>query len=146
MNKIFLVIVLVIVAILVVVFFSSSPGGVTPSLNVSEPSGEAPIQQETGFTEEPANQAPVVIELTSSGFSPSTVTVMRGTTVRFVNRDSVMHWPASGVHPAHQICPGFDSLRGLANGESYEFTFNTAKTCPMHDHLNPSTRGSIVVK
>ena len=146
MNKVILVVVLVVLVVFVVIFFSSSPFFFTPSLRVSEPLGEVPMPSETGLTDEPVSQTPVVIEFTSGGFSPATVTVSRGTTVRFVNRDSVMHWPASGVHPAHQVCPGFDALRGLANGEAYEFTFGASKTCPMHDHLNPATRGSIVVE
>lgn len=86
------------------------------------------------------------VEITAAGFSPSTLRIKANTTVTFINRDSAPHWPASGVHPTHQICPGFDALKGLATGETYSFTFTEVKTCPMHDHLNPSITGSIVVE
>jgi len=86
------------------------------------------------------------VEITSAGFAPAELEVKIGTTVHFTNRDSQLHWPASGVHPAHDLCPGFDSLKGLSTGESYSFTFNEAKTCPMHDHLNPALRGKIEVE
>ena len=148
MNKIILVIVLVVVALLVVVVFSTSPSGITPYLNVSENTTSG--TESTGASKDNTSNSPadnaVVVEITSAGFSPANVTVSRGATVRFVNKDAVAHWPASGVHPAHLMCSGFDSLKGLSKGESYEFTFNTAKTCPMHDHLNPALRGSVVVK
>jgi hypothetical protein len=69
-----------------------------------------------------------------------------GTSVLFINKDASPRWPASGIHPTHQSCPGFDSLRGLQPGQSYSFTFTEKKTCPMHDHLNPQVRGSIIIQ
>lgn len=93
-------------------------------------------------------QAGVTIVMNASGFSPSTVTITRGTTVTFVNQDSGNHWPASGVHPTHQLCPGFDALRGVAPGERYSYTFNFTppKVCPFHDHLTPSLTGKITIQ
>jgi len=87
-----------------------------------------------------------VIEMSASGFSPAEVTIKAGDTVKFVNKDTKNHRPASGVHPAHQLCPGFDSLEAVEPGESYSFTFNEKKECPMHDHLNPTLRGKIIVQ
>lgn len=90
----------------------------------------------------PKNQE---VTMTADGFSPVSLTVPSGTTVLFVNKDTVGHWPASGVHPTHQVCPGLDALRIVQPGESYSFKFTDAKTCPIHDHLNPSLKGSITV-
>lgn len=87
-----------------------------------------------------------VIEMTARGFSPVNLNVPPGTTVKFINRDSATHWPASDIHPTHQICPGFDSLSPVQAGASHSFKFETAKTCPMHDHLNPALKGSIIVQ
>ncbi len=87
-----------------------------------------------------------VVEITASGFSPSSLTLKAGDAVRFVNKDTKNHWPASAVHPTHQCYPGFDALQAVAPGASYLFTFNVAKTCGLHDHLNPSLRGSITVQ
>lgn len=88
----------------------------------------------------------VVVEMTPDGFNPPALDIKAGTTVKFVNKDTVPRWPASGMHPTHQLCPGFDSLKGIAPGESYSFKFTEAKTCPMHDHLYPKLRGSITVE
>lgn len=90
--------------------------------------------------------AAVIIEITSVGFSPASVTIAPGTTVEFVNKDTDSHWPASAVHPIHNVCPGFDALRGLVQDESYSFTFTEQKECPYHDHLRPSLKGTIRVQ
>lgn len=87
-----------------------------------------------------------VVEMTSDGFSPSTLEISAGTTVEFVNKDAEMHWPASGSHPTHQDCAGFDALKGVESGKSYFYTFMTSKTCSYHDHINPGLKGTIVVK
>ncbi len=87
----------------------------------------------------------IIVEMTANGFNPPAVDIKAGTTVKFVNKDTVPHWPASGVHPTHEICKGFDAQKPLASGESYSYTFTEVKTCPMHDHLNPGTKGTITV-
>ena len=95
----------------------------------------------------PAPSAPkYLVRMTDSGFSPSSLAIKTGESVTFVNDSDTLRWPASGMHPTHLICPGFDALRGLAKGETYSFTFNVVKVCPFHDHLNPSLHGSITVQ
>lgn len=86
------------------------------------------------------------MEITPGGFAPAALKIKAGAKVNFINRDSAPHWPASGTHPTHEICPGFDALKGLAKDEVYSFTFTEVKTCPVHDHLNPSLTGSIQVE
>ncbi len=88
----------------------------------------------------------VTISMTDTGFTPSTVTVSAGTTVVFDNNGQGSHWPASAVHPTHQVLPGFDALRGLSTGEQYSFTFTQKGTWGFHDHLNPQFTGSVVVE
>jgi plastocyanin len=96
--------------------------------------------------------------ITSSGFSPRTLTIKVGDTVTWVNKDSVPHWPASDVHPTHRLYPGsgiekcgsgeeiFDACKGLAPGETFSFTFKHKGTWPYHDHLNPGLTGTIIVQ
>ena len=91
------------------------------------------------------NPATHTIAMTADGFSPANLTIKKGDTVIFRNDDSRDRWPASGVHPVHLLCPGFDALRPLASGETYSHAFPEAKECPMHDHLNPALRGKITV-
>ncbi len=99
-----------------------------------------------------------VIGISSSGFSPQTLTINQGDSVTFVNKDSQAHWPATAVHPTHTVYPGsdikkcntaeqsmiFDACKGLAQGEEWSFTFNEKGTWQYHDHLT-GLRGTIVV-
>lgn len=103
------------------------------------------------------------VEVTSAGFNPSTITVKAGEAVTFVNKDSAQHWPASAMHPTHKVYPGsdiekcgtaeapmiFDACKGMAQGESFKFTFNEKGTWNYHDHLNccdkPAFFGKVVV-
>lgn len=85
------------------------------------------------------------ISMTAEGFSPQSLTIKMGDRVVFRNDDTKSRWPASAIHPTHQVCPGFDALRPMASAESYSHTFTQAKECPFHDHLTPSLRGKITV-
>lgn len=123
---------------------SASPTeSATPGVNATA-SPTASVKASPTASITPKSQT-VIITFASGIATPNIVTIKTGDMVKFVNNDSVPHWPASGVHPTHQICPGFDALRGLNNGETYSFKFNEAKTCPWHDHLQPSTNGKIEV-
>lgn len=92
-----------------------------------------------------AQSGTVEIAITSSGFSPVDVTVKKGSTVVFKNNGSTQAWPASDPHPTHTDLQGFDPKRGLAQGESYSFSFSGTGKWKFHDHLNPGRRGSVTV-
>ena len=101
-----------------------------------------------------------IVEITSSGFSPDTLTINAGERVTWENAGSSPSWPASDVHPSHteysgtslsEHCPdtennAFDSCGGISQGESYTFTFNKVGTWNYHDHLRPSHLGTIIVQ
>ncbi len=120
---------------------------------------EEQVQVENAFGEQPALQESRV-EILSSGFSPASVRISVGSSITFVNRDSRPHWPASNIHPTHELYPGsgiskcnspaqagiFDACRGLAPGEEYTFQFNHAGNWRYHDHLRPSMAGTIIVE
>lgn len=106
-----------------------------------------PAGQEEALPAGHTSVAPeAIIEYRNGTFNPSTIRVLVGTTVTFVNKGTKEVWPASGKHPTHDICPGFDSLKGLKQGESYSHMFDKAAECPFHNHLTPGERGSIEVK
>lgn len=101
-----------------------------------------------------------VVTYTNNGFSPSSVTINVGDTVRFVNESGRSFWPASAFHPTHTAYPGsdikkcgtagastiFDACRDVASGESYSFTFTEKGKWNYHDHLNASAFGSVVAE
>lgn len=94
----------------------------------------------------------VTIIITDNDFSPDFIRIPIGTKVKWVNKGSKLHWPASDLHPTHTRYPGsgivkcgtseekniLDSCQGLKNGEEYSFTFDKSGAWTLHDHLNPA--------
>ncbi len=130
---------------------TSSPG-TTDSDQENQPDN---TQTGGGETDTTAN----IIEMSSSGFSPNTLTISAGEIVTFTNVGTSNIWPASAVHPTHKVYPGsdidkcgtseeaniFDACRGINPGESYSFTFNQVGTWRYHDHLKVGSTGTIIV-
>lgn len=108
-----------------------------------------------GQTSGTPDKAPTTatIEMSESGFSPSTVTIAQGGTITFRNVGSEAHWPASAVHPVHNQYPegggcigsAFDACEGIAPGGEWFFKFDRVGVWGYHDHLNPPSRGVIEV-
>lgn len=106
-----------------------APGSDEEESTTLEVSGELEAESDVVLGDE------VTIVMDESGFDPQEVTITEGTTVTFVNNGQANHWPASDVHPTHEVLPEFDSERGLATGESYSYTFTEEGTWQCHDHL-----------
>ncbi|MBI4133735.1 hypothetical protein HY478_03910 [Candidatus Uhrbacteria bacterium] len=87
-----------------------------------------------------------VIEYRDGVFTPAELRIPVGTTVTFKNVGSQSVWPASGIHPTHLLCAGFDARRPLGPREIYTFTFEAAKTCPYHNHISATEFGRIIVE
>ena len=97
------------------------------------------------ITESVTPDGAAVVSYTDSGFSPKTITVKKGTAVTFKNDSTSKMWVASGVHPTHQLLPGFDELTSVVNGGSYEYTFVKVGTWQYHNHLKPTDVAVVVV-
>ena len=99
----------------------------------------------------------VLVSVTEEGFSPSTVTIKKGQSIRWTNSatSDFETWPASAVHPTHSAYPettgndclgsAFDACRALMPGGSWQFIFNEVGEWRFHDHMHPSKTGVVVV-
>ena len=85
------------------------------------------------------------IVLAENGFTPQNIIIARGDTVVFSTSRGKQFWPASDLHPTHEIYPEFDPKRPVLANESWTFRFNRAGTWNFHDHLDPFFRGTIQV-
>ena len=85
------------------------------------------------------------VTISGSGFSPSSITINAGDTVKWVNNDNKSHWPASDPHPQHNGYAGFDSF-GISAGSDWSFKFNNTGTWYYHDHQSISKTGVVVVQ
>jgi plastocyanin len=92
-----------------------------------------------------SGEAAVTVHLTPEGYEPKNATIQQGETVAFENTASVEMWPASNIHPTHEIYSDFDPKRPVAPGETWTFTFDQAGVWVYHDHLYPTVTGTITV-
>lgn len=81
------------------------------------------------------------IEIDDMAFKTASLTIKRGTTVKWTNKDSMQHTvsSAAGVENGPQS-------ELLARGESYSFTFTKAGSFSYFCELHPQMKGSIKVE
>lgn len=87
----------------------------------------------------------IEITMTANGYTPSSITVKKGTTVHFVNADTKSRWPASAPHPTHTIYSEFDPKAAVGVGKTWSFKFDKVGEWKFHDHLTPTMFGSVTV-
>lgn len=118
-------------------------------------SQEAPGMGVTGAAEDSKDPYDVEIVFDGEKFTPSEITVKKGTRVRFFNGSTIDIWPASGIHPTHTLYPekqptdclgsSFDSCRNLNPGDFFDFTFNYTGEWRYHDHSQAYYTGVVTV-
>ncbi len=86
------------------------------------------------------------ITFDDAGFRPLRLEVEVGQQVLFANESDTSLWPASNIHPTHQIYPEFDAKTPIESGDSWIFTFERPGFWRYHNHLGPERSGLIVVK
>ena len=108
------------------------------------PAPDAESISEPEVREEQA--ASIEVRVAGGGFDPERVTITVGETVRWVNVSGDFLWPASNVHPTHELYPGFDAGRPIAPQGAWSFTFYSAGVWGYHDHMNPARTAIVVVE
>ena len=109
--------------------------------------GEVHVHED-GFVHTHGAGAPEewIVTYTAEGlFVPERLDILAGDTVTFVNKSDWGVWPASNIHPTHEIYPEFDPLREIPPGESWSFTFDKNGYWRYHNHSYASETGLIVV-
>jgi plastocyanin len=79
------------------------------------------------------------VEISNFAFSPADITVKKGTTVTWTNKDSV----------AHDVTENDDKdgpkSQRLEQGQTFTFTYNTAGTFKYFCSIHPNMLGSVTV-
>lgn len=146
MNKrLLMIIAAVVVVALILVFVVAGRDNATPTTqtNTSTEQTSTEATEEAQVSQPPASN---LVTYTGNGFSPSELTVAKGTTVTFKNDSSGVMWVASDPHPQHTNYPEFDSGKYLQPGESYSFTFEQTGSWGFHHHAKPAHIGTIIVE
>ncbi len=86
------------------------------------------------------------VVLTEDGYKPEKITIKKGDTVTFTTKRNQFHWPASNLHPIHDIYPEFDPKEPVSSDKSWSFRFDKVGTWKFHDHLSPYYTGTIIVQ
>lgn len=86
-----------------------------------------------------------VVTITADGFSPRVVTIKKGETVTWTNKDTNPHTVNSDPHPVHGLYPILNTVGFINAGESKSLAFTEAGTYTYHDHFNASLTGEVVV-
>ena len=94
---------------------------------------QAPAAQES-------KGATVEVKIDNFSFSPATITVAAGTTVRWTNRDDIPHTVVST-----DDAKTFKS-KVLDTDEKFSFTFSKAGTYTYFCSLHPKMKGTVVVQ
>jgi plastocyanin len=108
----------------------SSSASPTPNAVAATPTPAAP-----GAAATPAN----MILISNFAFSPATMTVAVGTKVTWMNQDSATHTVVSDDGKTFQS-------GGIAQGQTYSFTFTTAGTFAYHCSVHPQMKATITVQ
>jgi hypothetical protein len=83
--------------------------------------------------------------LTETGYEPKDLTINLYDEVVFRTVRGFPHWPASNLHPTHNLYPAFDPRTPVPADEEWSFQFTQAGVWPFHDHLNSTHAGSVTV-
>jgi plastocyanin len=87
------------------------------------------------------------VSISTSGFSPATVSVSVGQAVTWTNTDNGQHTVSSDPYPTDNALANFNSKQDLSANDRFSFVFNKPGTYTYHDDNNPySVQGTIVVK
>jgi plastocyanin/methionine-rich copper-binding protein CopC len=97
--------------------------------------------------EDQLSKKEITIKMSQIKFMPMDLKIKRGTTVTWVNDDSVTHYVNTDSHPAHTYQKNQNS-KALEKGETYQYTFDEAGIYPYHcsAHAENMTGNILVVE
>ena len=115
----------------------------TPAVpEVSEAAGAADVATESAV---PLPDDELTIVYSGTEFHPKRLEAPVGQRVTFVNDSDERMWPASNIHPTHEILPGLEAQGPVEPGESWSFVFEEPGFWRYHNHLSPTQNGIVVI-
>jgi plastocyanin len=91
----------------------------------------------TGASQPASTAVTKNVKITATAFSPATVTIATGDSVKWTNKDTKTHQVVSNT--------GAFASPIIGVNHTYTHTFNTAGTYKYHDALHPALTGKVVV-
>jgi plastocyanin len=120
----------------------------TQNQTASPTPAPAPANQNTNPAPNPSanptnpsdQQAAGAVTIKNMAFTPSQITVKKGSTVTWTNQDSIAHTVTDDLADA-----GGPNSGNIQPGGTYSFTFDKTGSFQYHCTIHPSMRGTIVV-
>jgi plastocyanin len=100
----------------------------------------------TGKSSSSKGIAPGEVTIDSGGFEPSTITVVVGQGVVWTNKTTANYEVNSDPYPNDNTLPNFNEKTPIAENGAYSYVFAKTGTYTYHDDLNPSLKGTVIVK
>lgn len=115
----------------------SAPATPGDSGTIQYPAAETPTESKPVAQADEADSAQATNEISIVDFTydPATLTVEKGTTVTWTNKDTVPHTVTSDTFTSASMNPG----------QTYSFTFDTVGIFDYHCAFHPNMKGKIVV-
>ena len=110
------------------------------------PTADLALPGTTVSARDPSLGSSLIVRFDGTAFAPKDLEVDPGDAVVFRNEGPVAIWPASNIHPTHDVYPGFDVGLPLEPGESWTFTLDQVGAWRYHNHLEPTQGGLIRVR
>jgi plastocyanin len=117
-------------------------GGLIVWLTLGAKPQSSSTNDSTAVVDKTAEQT-VTVEMRNSAFTPRNIKVKKGTTVRWVNQDTVNHNVVALDANDQRELPAENAL--LGNGESYAYTFDVGGTYQYKCSPHPFMTGSVEV-
>jgi len=142
MKKLIVAIVILaaIGAVIALVFVGRDDANDTNSVDTSTTSSQGTNDTQTDEEVTPQAQEQNTVAIKDFAFTPSSITVKKGTTVTWTNQDSTPHTVTSSGSGEKAM----DS-QDLAQGGTYSVTFDTAGTYEYFCTIHPNMTGTVTV-
>ena len=128
-----------LIAVVVVVVVAAVAVAAVMMRNNNKPSSQS---TDNGSNSSSSNNSQAVatntVEIKDMAFSPASITVKKGTTVTWTNKDSISHTVTGDTS-------GNMNSDTLADGDAYTFTFNQTGTFQYHCNFHSSMHGTVTV-
>ncbi len=117
---------------------SSSASSLSMSRSSMSSVSSAPASSTSSSVSSSSQSSLASVTISNVAFTPSTLTVKKGTTVRWTNNDTAKHTVTRDSVPG-PFSPA------LKQGESYSYTFTKVGTFPYHCFFHDHMTGSVTV-
>ncbi len=85
------------------------------------------------------------VVLRETGYDPAEITIAKGDVIDFSTARGFEHWPASNLHPTHNMYSAFDPRKPVPADQIWSFQFTKPGVWKFHDHLNSTFSGVVTV-